>query len=128
MNLNYHKAAISFADCGFNLVALPEDWQGANCLALHKIDSRILKVQLQNRMVIARKYMGKDVYMCFPTNSVWYFIHHDELLRIVEDTAPNTFKSKSWVENGLYSWPKTPEAIRNRLSDNTLGPCANHSC
>ena len=128
MNINYHKAVVSFADCGFNLVALPEDWQGANCLALHKNDSRVLKVQLQNRMVIARKFMGKDVYMCFPVDSVLHFIHHDDLLRIVEDTAPNTLKSKSWVENGLYSWPKISEALRNRLSDNALGLCANLSC
>ena len=120
MNISYHKAAIAFDDC--------EDWQGANSLALHKTDCRILKVQLQNRMVVARRYIGKDVYMCFPADSVLYFIQHDELLHIVEDIAPNTFKSVSWVENGLYSWPKTPEAIRNRLTDKALGPCANRPC
>ena len=117
----YHKAASVLADYGFNCIALCDDWRGADCLAYHKEDGHILKIQLKGRMTIARKYMDKDVYMCFPVDSVWHLVLHDELLGIVDETTPSTLKSKSWLKGDEFSWGNPSKAYRQRLAEFALG-------
>lgn len=118
----YHKAASVLADYGFNCIALSDDWHGADCLAYHKDDGRILKIQLKGRMTIAKKYIDKDVHLCFPVDSVWHLVLHDQLLCIVEETTPSTLETKSWIEGGEYSWRDPSKVFRQRLSQYALGP------
>ncbi len=117
---NYHKAGCLLAGHGYGLVALPDDWHCANCLAYHD-DGRILKVRLMARMLIDKKYVDNDLYLCFPARGFWFLIPHDELIRIVERKRPGTFNTVSW-KKGYYSWPKAPWAVIDRLAEYRLGP------
>lgn len=112
---NFHKVASELADYGFNCIKLSDDWQGADFLAYHKDGDQTLKVQLKGRMLIDRKYIGKNLHMCFRIGDIWHLIPHDELMRIVEETLPETFETLSW-ERGTYSWPRPPKRVRERLS------------
>ena len=99
---NFQKVASLLAEYGFNCIKLSDDWQGADFLAYHKDGEHTLKVQLKGRMVIDRKYIGKDLYMCFRVSDLWHLVLHDELIRIVEETMPDTFETLSWAR-GTYS-------------------------
>ena len=117
---NYHKAGCLLAEHGYGLVALPDDWHFANCLAYHD-DGRILKVRLMARMAIDKRHIEEDLYLCFPARGFWFLIPHDELLRIVEDVLPGTLKTLSW-ERGLYSWPRPPGPVIERMTKYRIGP------
>ncbi len=117
----FHKAASVLVNYGFDCIALSDDWGGADFLAYHKADGHILKIQLKGRMTIAKKYMCKDVYMCFPVESDWHLILHDELQSIVEETTPSTLTRKSWVKGGEFSWGNPSKAYRKRLAKYNLG-------
>ena len=84
---NFQKIAGALADYGFNCIKLADDWQGADFLAYHRDGEQTLKVQLKARVTIDRKYLGKDLYMAFPHNGIWYLVHHDELVRIAGETT-----------------------------------------
>ena len=116
---NFHKVASLLADYGFNSIKLSDNWQGTDFLAYHKEGDHTLKVQLKGRMLIDRKYIGKELHMCFRMGSIWYLIPHDELKHMVEETLPETFKTLSW-ERGTYSWPRPPKRIREKLSQYAL--------
>ena len=118
-NYNFHKAACVLAEYGFNCIRLSDDWEGADFLAYHKDGDNTLKVQLKGRTAIYKKYESKDLHMCFRIDNVWYLVPHDDLLAIVKATSPNTLTTRSWIK-GSYSWPKTPKAIRQKLSDYAL--------
>ena len=99
---NFQKAAALLADYGFNCLKLSDDWQGADFLAYHKDGDDTLRVQLKSRLHIAKKYLGKDLYMCFPLHQRWYLVAHDEL---VESIGRHTtyLTSESWIRKGDYS-------------------------
>lgn len=117
---NFQKVACLLADYGYNCINLPDVWKGADFLAQH-IDGHTLNVQLTGRMLIDKKYVGKDLFLCFPAKCIWYLVPHYELLRIVEYVLPGTFKTRSW-ESGRYSWPNPPGPVIERLTEFRIGP------
>ncbi len=118
---NFQKVASQLADYGFNCIKLSDDWQGADFLAYHKDGDQTLKVQLKSGMGIYTKYVGKNIYMSFPVDGTWYLIPHGKLVEIVREESPGTFHAYSWTrENGYYTWPRPPKAIRARLSEFAL--------
>lgn len=116
---NFHKTAGLLADYGFDCIRVSDDWQGADFLAYHKDEHYILKVQLKSRMTIDRKYVGKDLHMCFRIGEVWYLVHHDDLMRMVEKVLPRVFETESW-SRGTYSWPRPSKRTVEALSDYAL--------
>lgn len=102
-NYNYHKVASALADYGFDSMRLSNDWQGADFIAV-KGDS-MLKVQLKGRFTVAKKYIGKDIFIAFLEKGTVKIYNHDSA---VESLTENILSSKSWRENGLYSWKHTP--------------------
>ena len=116
---NFQKVASALADFGFNCIKLSDDWQGADFLAYHKDGNHTMKVQLKGRMLIDRKYIDKDLYMCFRSGDLWYLIPHEHLMRIVEEVSPETFETDSW-ERGTYSWPNPSKPIREKLEPYAL--------
>ena len=102
-NYNYQKASAILADYGFNTVRLSDDWQGADFIAIHINGKDFLKVQLKGRLTFEKKYLGRDIWICFSYKGNWFLYPHDKLLQIFGDTL-NFTKTKSWMEKGGYSW------------------------
>jgi hypothetical protein len=104
-NYNFHKVAAILADYGFNSMRLNDDWQGADFISVHVSGSEMLKIQLKGRFTIDKKYIGKDIYIAFIEKEQIKLYYHDDAITMI---PTNISASKSWFENGLYSWNKTP--------------------
>ena len=103
-NYNYQKISAILADYGFVTLRLNDDWQGADFIAQHVDGETFLKVQLKGRLTFGQKYLGKDIYIAFQNNRIWYLFPHDELLeKILQET--NIANTESWSVRGGYSYP-----------------------
>ena len=108
-NYNFHKVASKLADYGFNSMRLNDDWEGADFIAIN--DKEMIKVQLKGRFSIDKKYLGKNLFIAFIEQDKVKIYLHDKAVNI----APNNIiNSKSWKDNGLYNWSKTPN-IYNKI-------------
>lgn len=100
---NFQKVSSLLADLGFTTVLLTDDWNGADFLAIHK-DGDVLKVQLKGRMTFDKKYLEKNLFICFPEGADWYLYPHDELLEQINAENKLT-ETESWNKEGKYSFP-----------------------
>jgi hypothetical protein len=114
-NFNFQKVAAKLADYGFNCMWLNDDWQGADFIACHIDGSTFIKVQLKGRLTLDKKYNGKDIYVAFKQDGQWYIYPHDQLQEELLEMGLMS-GSKSWNENGGYSWPNIPKIVAEHLS------------
>ncbi len=102
---NFQKVSSILADYGFATIKLNDDWNGADFISQHIDGKTFLKVQLKSRLTFDRKYLGADLFICFPYKSDWYLFHHDSLLNLFLSEYENRMAvSKSWLERGQYTW------------------------
>ena len=101
-NYNFMKVSAVLADYGYNTVRLSDDYKGVDFLAIHR-EGDVVKVQLKPTLVFDKKYMGKELYVCFPKNGKWYLYPHDILLDRLSK-ASNFTNTPSWINGGLYSF------------------------
>ena len=102
-NYNFYKVAAVLADYGFTSMRLSDDWQGADFIAQHVDGQTFIKAQLKGRMSIDKKYIGKDLFVCFPYEGEWYLFPHDEVVNHLLATS-NIGSTSSWQEQGAYSF------------------------
>lgn len=107
-NYNFHQVAARLADYGFNCLRLTDDWQGADFIACHINGDTFLKVQLKGRLVIERKYQGKDIHIAFINGDAMYLYDHDRLVSHLEANGLIGDDSVTWHEKGFRSWPSPP--------------------
>lgn len=107
-NYNFHRVAARLADYGFNCLRLTDDWQGADFIACHIDGDTFLKVQLKGRLVIERKYQGKDIHIAFIYGDSVYLYDHDRLVSHLETNKLIGEESVTWHEKGFRSWPSPP--------------------
>ncbi len=119
-NHNFQKVSSVLADYGFSTIRLSDDWQGADFIAIHINGSDFLKVQLKGRLTFEKKYIGKDIWICFHYKSNWYLYPHDILLKIFGekniDKKKNFICTISW-ERGGYSWNSLSKHQISTLSE-----------
>lgn len=103
-NYNYHKLSAVLADYGYTTLRLSDDWQSADCIAIHR-DGSSIKIQLKGRFVLNKDYMNKDLWVSFPAKNRdgWYLYPHDELIAEL-DQDKDSFKFVDWFKKeGAYS-------------------------
>ncbi len=119
-NFNFQKVSALLADYGLMTLRLSSDWQSADFIAQHIDGVRFLKVQLKGRFGIDKKYMGKDLHICFPDRGQWYLCSHDML---VSETLKTTKigETIAWKKpKGNYHCKKVPKAMVPFLKNFTL--------
>jgi len=99
---NFQKVSAKLADYGFTTMWLNNDWQGADFLAVHVDGSTFIKVQLKSRLTFDKKYIGKEIYICFITDSEAYLYPHDLTLNQIE----HRISDRKWLDTGSWSTPK----------------------
>ncbi len=119
-NYNFQKISALLADYGFTTIRLSDDWNGADFLALHIDGITTLKVQLKPRLTFGKKYVGKGLWICFPSGRDWYLYPHDELLETVLSES-KVGASHSWIQAGLYSFNRLGKNARSWLEDHRIG-------
>ena len=117
---NFQKVSAVLGDFGFITVPLANDWNGADFLAIHS-EGEVLKVQLKGRMTFDKKYLGKDLYICFRDGQDWFVYPHDKLFELVKSESTMA-ESQSWVKEGSYHYPKLSEKLKLLLKPYLLTP------
>lgn len=111
---NYQKVSAVLADYGFITIPLSDDWNGADFLAV-PLEGAVLKIQLKGRLTFMKKYLGKELHVCFREGDTWFLYPHDELLeRISSDIPIQTTESWTGVD-GAYSFPRLSARIQEIL-------------
>ncbi len=111
-NYNFHKVAAALADYGFNSLRLNDDWQGADFIAIN--GDNMMKIQLKGRFTVDKKYINKSIYIAFIENGVIKLYAHDQAVLLLPVNIKN---SKSWLENGGYSWGQTPKIYNSIIKE-----------
>jgi hypothetical protein len=124
---NFQKVSAVLADYGYATIRLNDDWEGADFLAQHIDGENYLKVQLKSRLTFDQKYVGKNIYMCFPYRLedgagrvTWYIFDHDKLLGIFLDKGQISKTSTVWLSDQPYSWKAPGEPQRILLEKHAL--------
>lgn len=115
-NYNYHKLSAVLADYGYTTLRLSDDWQSADCIAVHR-DGSSIKIQLKGRFVLNKDYMGKDLWVSFPTKNHdgWYLYPHDEVIQELKNNR-ESFKSIDWFEKeGAYHVASLSSALSDLM-------------
>ncbi len=108
---NFQKVSAKLADYGFTTIWLNNDWLGADFLAVHSDGNTILKVQLKGRLSFDRKYIGKDIYICFRTDEDTYLYPHDEILKEIE----HRIADRTYLSDGTWSSPNLTQENKQIL-------------
>jgi hypothetical protein len=124
---NFQKVSGVLADYGFATHRFTDDWNGADFLAVHVDGKTLLRVQLKGRLTFDKKYLKKNVWLCFRHNGSVYLGPHDKLAKEVLKLAAKLGEkrydeSKSWNKpNGGYSYGAPPKWMLQHLSRYRLG-------
>lgn len=110
---NFQKIAAILADYGYTCIWLNDDWNGADFIAVHINGVNDMKVQLKGGLSFAKKYRGKNLYICFIDKDSLYIYPHDEILVKVEQKISD----KKWKEKGTYFQTKLTSWIKGILSE-----------
>ena len=108
---NFHKMAAILADYGYNCLWLNDDWNGADCIAVHIDGISDFKIQLKGSISFARKYWAKNIYIAFFEQGDLYIYPHDYILAQIE----NNIADKTWLEKGTYFQTKITKKFREIL-------------
>ena len=118
---NFQKVSAVLADYGFVTIRLSSDWRGADFIAQHVDGVTFLKVQLKGRLSFDKKYLNRDLHVCFPHADDWFLYPHDELLGQVLATS-TVAASESWKTHGGYSFPSLSSKLKVLLAPFRLAP------
>ncbi len=114
---NFHKVSAKLADYGYTCMWLNNDWQGADFIAVHIDGITDLKVQLKGRLSFAKKYIGKEIYICFIDKGTDIYLYpHDEILNIIVKKASD----KTWIDKGIWSNPSLTKVNKQLLESYKL--------
>ena len=108
---NFQKVSAKLADYGFTTMWLNNDWQGADFIAVHVDGITDIKVQLKGRQSFSRKYIGKEIYICFIADGEIFLYPHDLVLEEIE----HRIADKTWIATGTWSTPKLTKENRQLL-------------
>lgn len=117
-NYNFQKVSAVLADYWYCTLRLSDDWNGADFIAVHVSNENSLNVQLKGRLTFDKKYLGHNIWVCFPYKNDWYLYDHDKLLEKLKDET-NFQNTNSWW-NGSYSWKVLSKDLVNLLVEYKL--------
>lgn len=108
---NFQKVSAKLADYGFTTMWLNNDWQGADFIGVHVDGITDIKVQLKGRLSFSKKYIGKNIYMCFISDGDIYLYPHDSVLKQLEERISDQI----YLKTGSWSTPKLTKQNKQLL-------------
>ncbi len=113
---NFQKVSAKLADYGFTTMWLNNDWQGADFIGVHADGITDIKVQLKGRLSFSKKYIGKNIYMCFIAEGNVYLYPHDDVLNKLE----HRISDQTYIKTGSWSTPKLTKQNKELLQQYIL--------
>jgi hypothetical protein len=77
---------------GYN-VFIPVYDEGIDLIAHREADDDLKLIQQKSRWTIARKYVGRNIWIAFRDRGEWYLAPHDELVRMGDAAGFTTTES-----------------------------------
>ena len=96
---------------GYN-VFIPVYDEGIDLIAHREADDDLKLIQQKSRWTIARKYVGRNIWIAFRDRGEWFLAPHDEMVSLGE--AAGYTNSDSWMTGGLYHRPSMTRDLRER--------------
>ena len=96
---------------GYN-VFLPVYDEGIDLIAHREADDDLKLVQQKSRWTIARKYVGRNIWIAFRDRDEWFLAPHDELVAFAEGAGYTA--TSSWNEKGIYHMATMSRDLRER--------------
>lgn len=96
-------------DVGY-IAFLPVCDLGVDLILHREADGDTRLVQLKSRWSIARKYLGRNIWIAFPIEDAWFLAPHDDMVEVAK--ARGYTDTKSWTEAGIYYVPGAPKWVR----------------
>ena len=93
-------------------IFLPVYDQGIDLIAHRETDDDLKLIQQKSRWTIARKYVGRKIWIAFPDGGEWFLAPHDELLSFAE--AAGYTATSSWTEKGIYHMAAMTRDLREQ--------------
>lgn len=94
-------------------VFIPVFDEGVDLIAYREIDGDLKVVQQKSRWTIDKRYIGRNIWMAFPSDGFWYLVPHDEML---EWNETRQFQlTDGWIGKGIYHKPSLSAALREKL-------------
>ena len=90
------------------------DVGGVDWICIHQKSGELRKVQQKGRLLISKKYIGRDLWICCSNYGAVYMIPHDILL---ETKAARIAKLTASWEKGEYHWPTISKEMANEISN-----------
>lgn len=94
-------------------VFIPVFDEGVDLIAYREIDGDLRVVQQKSRWTIDKRYIGRNIWMAFPSDGFWYLVPHDEMLGWNETRQFQL--TDSWVRKGIYHKPSLSVALSEKL-------------
>ena len=82
---------------GYN-VFIPVYDEGIDPIAHREVDDDLKLIQQKSRWTIARKYVGRNIWIAFRDGGSWFLAPHDEMVRLGEAagyTATESYTGKT---------------------------------
>jgi len=116
---NLQKVSAIFAEYGYLVIKLSDDWNGADFIAQKFGTDQYLRIQLKTKLSFSKKYLNKDIHICFfdRDSCNWYLYHHDELCKIIMKKHEDT---DSWKNKGEYYFPKISKEDKEAIKKYVL--------
>lgn len=117
---NFQLISAVLALKGFSTMKLSDDYNGADFLAQDMLDGEIFKIQLKGCFTLAKKYVGKDIFIAFTDRKHWYVYPHDLLMRQVAEFN-NYENTESWKsKSSMYTFPRLTKKLYEVLGEYRL--------
>ncbi len=115
--INYFEVSTILSErYGMDTQRVVNDWNGMDFIMYDMITSDIYSVQLKSRITIAKKYTrSKDLYITFPIKKNWYFIKHQDLVKLFDLHLSSYKATTSWTVAGIYHTVAGNSGLRSAL-------------
>lgn len=114
---NIYRLAALLSEYGFECMTVKNDANGPDIIAYNNGSNdqnrRTLCIQVKGRATIKRNYVGRGLYIAFPTEKGWYLIPHDE--ELLKRVSEKWLESLSWKKGGLYHSKHLTDDDREKL-------------
>ena len=111
-NYNFLKMAAILADYGYNCLWLNDDWNGADCIAIHIDGISDFKIQLKGGISFAQKYRGKNLFIAFFELGDLYIYPHD----VVLDQVKSVISDQTWLAKDTYFQTKITKKFSETIA------------
>lgn len=104
---------------GYNIF-LPVYDYGIDFIAHRETDGDLKLIQQKSRWTIAKKYVGRKIWIAFRDNGDWFLVPHDELVSMGE--AAGFTATSSWIDKGLYHFASMSAGLREQCEKYRIAP------